>query len=111
MRREFSKAVKIAAWQRADGHCENCGMKLWPGKYRYDHDIPDQLGGEPTLDNCVVRCLACDGEKTYSEDIPRIAKAKRQQVAHIGAKQSRTPMPGSRMSRWKKRMDGTVVRR
>lgn len=78
-RREFSKAVKRDAFLRANGFCEGngCGAKLTAGKFDYDHDIPDGLGGEPTLDNCVVLCKPCHGVKTAKGDIPRIAKVKR----------------------------------
>jgi hypothetical protein len=44
-------------------------------------------------------------------DIPQIAKVKRIRQRHIGAKQSRSPLPGGRRSQWKKKMDGSVVRR
>jgi 5-methylcytosine-specific restriction enzyme A len=44
--------------------------------------------------------------------VPRIAKAKRQQRAHLGAKARKSrPIPGSRASGLRKRMDGTVERR
>jgi 5-methylcytosine-specific restriction protein A len=85
-RREFSKLVKRDAFLRADGKCEgaNCGAKLTKGKFAYDHDIADGLGGEPTLDNCVVLCSACHGVKTAKHDIPLIAKIKRIQDREKG---------------------------
>lgn len=84
-RREFSKAVKRAAFDRADGQCEGfladsderCPCKLTPGKFHYDHDLADWMGGEPTLENCVVLCIPCHHDKTAGSDIPAIAKAKR----------------------------------
>ena len=83
-----------------------------PGKFRYDHTLPDWLGGEPTLENCKVLCSSCDSEKTYQGDVPRIAKAKRQRARHIGAEtRASRPMPGSRSSPWKQKMDGTWERR
>jgi 5-methylcytosine-specific restriction endonuclease McrA len=110
MRRDFSAKVKVAAFSRAAGHCEVCSAHLYAAKFHFDHRIPDALGGEPTLDNCTVACLACHGEKTTTEDVPRIAAAKRQERKHIGIRKPAT-MPGSRNSRWKKRMDGRVERR
>lgn len=49
-RREFSKRVMRDAFLRAGGRCEGdgCGARLTPGKFAYDHIIPDALGGEPT---------------------------------------------------------------
>lgn len=103
MRREFPKKVKLAAWDRADGCCEGdgCGAKLTPGKYHYDHDIPDALGGEPELWNCKVLCVACHSEKTGKQDIPRIAKTKRISAREKGIKKPRT------MTRWR-RFDGSI---
>ncbi len=110
-RREFSAKVKVAAFQRANGHCEKCTAHLMPGRFAYDHVLPDALGGEPVLENCAVLCSACHGSKTASGDVPRIAKMKRQRAGHIGARTTSRPMPGSRASGLRKRMNGEVVRR
>ena len=110
-RSEFPRKVKAAAFERAKGFCEGCGAKLATGRIEYDHRVPDALGGEPTLDNCVVLCRACHGEKTATGDVPRIAKMKRQRDRHIGAHASKNPIPGGRKSKWKRKLDGTVVER
>lgn len=91
MRREFSKQIKRDAFARSHGFCEaGCGAKLFPGKFHYDHDIPDGLGGDPTLENCKVLCHECHGVKTRKRDVPAIAKAKRVRDLHIGIKKPRT---------------------
>jgi len=66
MRTEFTAKTKLQAFQRANGTCESagCGAKLTPGKFTYDHRIPDQLGGDNSLENCQVICSVCDKEKT-----------------------------------------------
>lgn len=110
-RREFSKKVRMAAWARCNGRCEDCTAKLRPGKYEYDHDLPDGLGGEPTLENCRVRCTNCHSTKTAKRDIPMIAKADRSKAKFIGAKKSTRPMPGSRQSPWKHKVGGGWERR
>ena len=111
-RREFPAKVKVAAYERSRGRCECCTALLAVGKFHYDHRVPDALGGVPVLSNCEVLCLACHGAKTAGGDVPRIAKAKREQIAHIGAKaRTRSPLPGSRDSKWKRKLDGTVVPR
>lgn len=111
-RREFPAKVRLAAFQRAGECCESCGVRLQAGRIHYDHVIPDALGGEPTLENCECLCAACHGRKTAGQDVPRIAKAKRQQASHIGAKPpSKTPMPFGRRSKFKKKLNGTVVPR
>jgi 5-methylcytosine-specific restriction protein A len=98
-RREFTKAVKRDAFLRANGACENpnCGARLSVGKFHYDHDTPDGLGGEPTLDNCVVLCVPCHRAKTSKRDVPAIAKTKRIQDRNIGIrKPSRIQSAGFR---------------
>lgn len=102
-RHEFTSKVRVAAFQRSGGHCEKCTAKLWPGKYEYDHIIPDQFGGEPTLENCAVLCDNCHGEKTAKVDVPAIAKSTRIRAKHLNAK---TAKQGIRA--WRK-FDGTPV--
>lgn len=117
-RKEFSRSTKAAAFLRADGRCEGtlddgsrCPTKLTVGKFHYDHDNPDGLTGEPTLENCKCLCLGCHKVKT-KEDRSRIDKAKRQQASHIGAKTRKgRPMAGTKASGLRKRMNGQVERR
>lgn len=78
MRREFSKTVRLQAANRAKGRCEACNKKLSVGEFHYDHDVPDGLGGEPTLENCRVLCLTCHRIKTHEQDNPRMQKADSQ---------------------------------
>jgi 5-methylcytosine-specific restriction protein A len=110
MRREFSAKTKVAAYERSQGRCEACALPLQTGRFHYDHVIPDGLGGEPVLENCMVLCTACHGAKTAGADVPRIAKMKRQKAKHLGAKTTARPMPGSRASGMRKRMSGKVER-
>lgn len=85
-RQNFPDSVKRAAWKRCKGFCEECEAKLFSGQFIYDHVVPDGLGGEPTLDNCCVRCKTCNHRKTYGTDVPQIAKMKRQRDRHAGIK-------------------------
>jgi len=101
MRKEFSAKVKVAAFQRANGHCENCTSLLVVGKFAYDHDNPDGLTGEPTLANCRVLCNSCHGSKT-KKDVANIAKAKRRERGAAGIKKKRS------ITRWR-RFDGSIV--
>lgn len=111
-RREFTRKIKVAAFERAQGRCEDCAAKLMPGRIEYDHRIPDALGGDPTLENCVVLCSTCHGAKTAGEDVPRIAKMKRIRDKHVGAKApSKHKLPGSKDSPWKQKVGGTWVPR
>lgn len=102
MRREFNKAVKLAAFQRCKGHCELCTARLIVGKFEYDHVVEDTFGGEPTLENCKVLCSTCHGRKTGSRAAV-IAKSNRIREKHLGIKRK------SSFCGWRK-FDGTPVR-
>ena len=104
-RSEFSTKTKRQSWERCKGLCESCSAKLYPGKFDYDHDIPDGLGGEPTLENCKVLCRNCHGAKTIEVDRPIMQKADNIRSKHLGIK-TRRPW-----SLWKRKMNGETVRR
>jgi len=111
-RHEFSAKTKVSAFERAKGACELCctGIKLRPGDIFYDHVIADALGGEATLENCQVLCRSHHDAKTRKDDVPAIAKAKRRQRNHAGIRKP-SRFPASRDSKWKKKLDGSVVLR
>lgn len=102
MRQEFKAEVRVAAFERAGKKCERCKALLIAGKFRYNHRIPDALGGQPTLDNCEVLCLGCDSTQTYTIDIPKIAHSKRVRRREAGDKKPRT------ITTWRK-FNGDVV--
>jgi 5-methylcytosine-specific restriction protein A len=85
-------------------------MRLQPGRIAYDHSNPDGLTGSNDLANCRVLCIACHKQKTRG-DVRDIAKAKRRHAGHVGAKTSRNPLPGGKLSHWKRKLNGLVVRR
>ncbi len=105
MRREFPTKVKVAAFERAKGHCEECGGRLFVGKFAYDHVIADACGGEPTLENCAVLCDACHGVKTPG-DATKAAKVKRIRAKHFGAWK-----PSGWSRKWKRKVNGQTVLR
>jgi hypothetical protein len=114
MRREFPTAVKRAARDRANGRCETdgCGVELRDGGYHYDHDLPDWMGGDNSLENCVVRCTPCHKEKTAKRDVPMIAKTKRLRDRATGIKPRKgRPLDGCKDSPWKKPFNGPMERR
>ena len=102
-RREFSPKVKLAAFERAAGHCEKqgCNAKLHPGRFIYDHRIPDYFCGEPTLHNCQVICRECNREKT-NRDAVDIGKSRRIRKRAAGIKRR------GKIRGWRK-FDGTPV--
>ena len=109
-RQEFSKKVRLAAWDRAGGRCEACTRKLFVGDIFYDHIAPDGLTGAPTVANCQCLCRSCHAVKTRI-DVANIARAKRREAKHLGIRSTSRPLPGSKASGWRKRMSGQVERR
>lgn len=119
-RREFPLKVRKLAFARCCKNgtlpgipqCETCGCQLNARTGTiYEHDIPDGLGGEPTLENCKVHCRNCADVKTFTEDNPRMQKADRVLKKNFGLTPKGRPMPGSKASGLRKRFDGTVERR
>jgi 5-methylcytosine-specific restriction protein A len=131
VRREFPARVKAAALKRCMDekgvpYCEGvvdwlaldatmrvrCNVELRAGNIFYDHHKADGLGGEPTLENARVLCKNCHDAKTFGEDNPRMAKADNQRKRNFGIKARKgRPLPGTKASGLKKKMNGTVERR
>lgn len=122
-RLEFKAKTKREAFVRSNGICEcalipflnrpqGCGQPLRDGRIRYEHIIPDNIAQDNSLDNCAVLTVACWREKTDSYDRKVIAKSNHVRDRARGIKQkSPRSFQTNRNSPFKKRMDGTVVRR
>ncbi|GAC1572626.1 MAG: hypothetical protein NVS3B5_01580 [Sphingomicrobium sp.] len=120
-RKEFPVDVKKAAFARCCRNgtspgvpqCEHCGIELnrRTGTI-FEHLDADGLGGQPVLENCGCYCKTCADIKTLTHDAPTMVKADRVARKEYGLhKPKGPPMPGSKRSGLKKRMDGTVERR
>lgn len=89
MRREFPRSVKVAVIKRAtrEGvvYCEKCGAlaKQW----QIDHIRPDGLLGEPVIENAQLLGPCCYAVKN-PQDTANIAKAKRREALHLGARKT-----------------------
>lgn len=115
-RLEFTKRTMRDAYERSEGLCEGiksdgerCCFPVDRRKH-FDHIIPAALGGDNSLTNCAVLCVPCHDAKTRKIDVPMIAKAKRVADKHRGIRK-RSSFACSRSSRWKKKIDGSVVLR
>lgn len=87
-RTEFTRKTKQAALERSGHRCEasgprygfdegqrcNCHLSLG---VQFDHDVPDQMGGDNSLENCRAICVQCHKVKTKG-DIQAIRKSDRQ---------------------------------
>jgi hypothetical protein len=118
---KFSKPTKREALKRSGRKCEASGLRyglpegvrcntdLGRGVH-FDHDNPEANSKDASLDNCRAVCPACHRYKTAKIDIPAIAKTVRQQDKNAGIRKP-SSMPCSRNTRFKRRMDGSVVAR
>lgn len=71
-----------------------------------EHVVPHALDGDELLPVCVP----CHKKKS-AKDVKAIAKGKRVRDFNIGVKRSKVPMPGGKMSPWKRKMNGQWVKR
>ncbi len=139
-RTEFSRKTRRLAWERANGMCEGkvddrwhpgglwmkdgktaiwyppgmlqkrCNFPIDLGLFHYDHIIPAQMGGDNTLSNVQVLCRLCHAKKTAA-DVGAIAKVRRIRDRRSKSLTSKRPMPFGRGSKFKRKIDGTIVRR
>lgn len=123
-RREFTKKQKAEIVMRAmnaDGLvvCEGCGLILAAKKYDIDHVVPEALvvdKSKPltTKDGQLLGVACCHrgGRNKTADDVRRIAKAVRQRdKIGLGIRQTSSPMPGSKGSKWKRKVSGETVLR
>jgi 5-methylcytosine-specific restriction protein A len=103
--------VRLRVFQRYDGICHISGRKITVGdKWDCDHIIALCNGGEHRETNLAPALKEAHKKKT-KDDVAIKAKSDRIAKKHYGITKPKRPMPGSRASRWKKCMDGTVERR
>lgn len=114
MRRNFSQKTIKEARTRANGHCEGdgCGQPFGPhNPPEVHHIVEDWEGGEPVLENAQVLGRKCCHVAITAKATKRRAKADRQQARHLDTKVRKgPPLPGTRASGIRKRMNGEVER-
>lgn len=103
---------KLGIFQDHLGICHICGARIDGVRepWHLDHIIPLALGGEDTEANLAPVHAKCHATKTKG-DVKTIAKAKRVHAKHHGAREAKSPLPGGRRSRWKRKITGEVVER
>lgn len=110
-RRSLSPMQRLRLFEAAESRCHICGLIIKPGAlWQLDHVRPLALHGADEGSNLEPAHVKCHAIKTKA-DVASIAKSKRMKAKHIGIKKRSAPFPGGRQSKWKKRMDGTVVLR
>lgn len=109
-RARLSTTQRFALLQREKYRCHLCNGLIYVGQgWDVSHEIPLELGGADDDENRRSAHRKCHRAHTAAVDIPAIAKAKRVQAGHHGARVSMSPMRGGRTDSLKRKMDGTVV--
>lgn len=104
--------VQLRVFQKHGGVCPKCTRKLEPGKWACDHIIALINGGEHRERNLQPLCVSpCHSWKTR-EDVAEKSRNYKRAASHAGIKARKSrPLPGSKASGIRKRMDGRVERR
>lgn len=111
MTRRMTPLRRARIFDAHDGICHLCGCKIGVGEaWDAEHVIALEISGDDTDENLRPAHRSCHRDKTR-DDAGRIAKAKRVRAKHIGAHKAKAVLPGSRASKWKRKIDGTVVSR
>ena len=107
----FPPRVRLRILERFDHRCGICRKPIRPGeRWTCDHVKALILGGENRESNGQPLCRGCTPTKDAA-DVAEKSKIAGMAKAGYGLKRSSRPMPGSRRSPWKRKMDGTTIRR
>lgn len=103
--------VRLRVFDHWNGRDHITGRKIEAGDaWQVDHIKPMIQGGENRETNLAPILTDKHREKT-ADEVREKSIVARKKAKHLGLTKARNPMPGSKASRFRKRMDGTVERR
>lgn len=105
--------VRARVVERQGGVCGcGCGVKLGAAGegVEFDHETALIAGGENRESNLRALRQPCHAAKTV-RDVAEKAATARKRKKHLGLDKKRSQFSAARGGRWKKKIDGTVVRR
>ncbi len=113
-RRRLSTRDRAALFERDNGICHMCGLRIEAGQeWEASHRIPLACGGADDMSNLSPAHKRCHRERTSDVDQPWIAKVRHQRDAHTGARVSKTPLRSGnslkRERREPKRLDRSKI--
>lgn len=105
--------VRLRVFDRAKGCCQICTRKIRSGeRWVADHIKAIINGGENRERNLQLICDWCDRKVKTPADSAEKAKTYAKRCADLGLKQRKgRPMPGTKASGIKQKLDGTWVDR
>lgn len=103
--------VKLRVFERYQGVCQcGCSRRIMAGEqWQADHIVAVINGGQNRESNLHPLLSKHHVEKT-KEDVALKSKVYKKRSKHLGLKK-KSWFPGSKDSKWKKKLNGQVVRR
>lgn len=103
--------VRVRVFEHHGGICHLSGRVIRAGElWDLDHIIALANGGEHRESNLVPVLREPHRLKTR-EDVALKSKIYRKKAVHLGIKSRGKSLPGSKNSPWKRKLDGSLVRR
>lgn len=103
--------VRLRVFEKHKGVCHLSGRPIRAGeRWDCDHVIALCNGGQHRESN-LAPALAAPHKIKTAADVAEKSSVYRKRLAHLGLKPKGRPMPGSKASGFRKRMNGTVERR
>jgi 5-methylcytosine-specific restriction enzyme A len=107
--------VKLRVFESHGGKCHLSGRKIMPGDaWDCDHVIAlvNWSGeGHGNRESNLAPALRDKHREKTAADVAEKSMIRRKRAKHLGIRKPSRPMPGSKASGFRKRMDGTVERR
>jgi 5-methylcytosine-specific restriction endonuclease McrA len=105
--------VRLRVFLRFHGVCHCCERKITTGEtWVCDHMQALINGGENRENNLAPLCDWCDKRVKTPADVAEKSRTYRRRAKHLGIKPRKArPMPGTKASGWKRKMNGTLERR
>lgn len=102
--------VRLRVFEKYNGHCYLSGIRLTPGTWEVEHIVAIINGGENRESNLAPVSKGKVHQAKSREDVKIKALTYRKKKANIGLKK-KSRFPGSKDSPWKRKIDGTWVKR
>ena len=102
--------VKLRVFDAHKGVCHICTVKISGKAWDTDHVKALINEGENRESNLAPAHDACHTVKT-ANDVAEKSAIAASRKKFLGITKSKNPIPGSRGTKWRRRMDGTVERR
>lgn len=108
-RKSFSRTERVRLWNLHEGICHICTHKIdgVREKWEVEHVIPFEMTRDNSDENCKPAHIKCHKIKT-KQDVKDIAKCKRREAFHIGAKPKSNAWGNKK---WKAKVGGGAILR